>query len=145
MSGTIGKPYRFFYTAKNFQSGLMNVVAKVMKPSGALVGLFPLIELSDSYFSGAYYFDFTTNNSDTEGEYLISVKEPTANFRAISKVEFRKEGGGSGGGACKTDLKGLVQDGTILKGIVGKLDVELTGTVRGKIVQNQINGVILWP
>lgn len=86
MNGSLGRPYRVFYTAKNIQSGLTGIVANVMRPDGVVLGPFTLLELANTNFSGIYYFDLLTTQLMPEGEYLVTVKE--GSYKSPVKITF---------------------------------------------------------
>jgi hypothetical protein len=93
----LGRPYPIFYLARNAESGLTNITAKIKKPDGTYFGPFALSEDSESGFEGTYFYNFHTNAStDLEGEYLIVLSEPDVNHKAISRVSFEKLESGSG-------------------------------------------------
>jgi hypothetical protein len=89
MNGTLGKPYKFFYSARNFTSGLTDIIALVKKPDGSAKGTYSLSELSGSLFVGTYYFDLPTTQNEPEGEYSVIIYEQTSAHREIAKVTLQ--------------------------------------------------------
>jgi hypothetical protein len=132
MIGKLGTPYRVVYAAKFLQTGLTNIVAKVQKPNGAYIGLFPMIELSDPFFIGVYYFTLNLLVTEPEGEYVVSVYEPNINERSLTKVTMLVDFGGAGGGSTILDL-----DSTDLFGQISTQ--EIIGTV---LSNDTISGVV---
>ena len=70
--GFLTKTYRVGYIAKNFQTGLTNIVGAVFYPNGTVGGAATLTEMP-APFLGCYYFDFNTTTSDPEGEYFAII------------------------------------------------------------------------
>lgn len=148
MNGKLGRPYKIVYAAKNFASGLTNVVARVEKPNGTYIGLFPLIEDVDSFYAGTYYFNLVLSNSDLEGEYTVIIVEPTSAHREVYKVTMEREIDVTfnfedfdvkGKVTLDQKLKAKIIPLTILKGTISKESVMLTG----KILNNALVGKII--
>lgn len=148
MLGKLGRPYKISYTAKNFASGLTNIVARVEKPNGTYIGLFPLIEEVDSFYAGSYYFNLVLSNADLEGEYTVSIVEPTSGHREIFKVTMEREIDVTfnfedfdvkGKVTLNQKLKARIFPLPILKGTVQEQSVMLTG----KILNNALVGKIV--
>ena len=141
MNGTLGKPYKFFYSARNFVSGLTDIIALVKKPDGSTHGTFPLTELSGSLFFGTYFFDLTTIQADLSGEYTIVIYEQTAIFREISKVSMSLPSGDDLDVSIEAELFGKISSDII----IGKIEAStnLIGVIEnielsGKIIDNEI-------
>lgn len=88
----LGKPVEIGYISKNLRTGLTNIVAKVRKPDGSVVGPFGLTESAHIDFKGLYTFKFYTNAEvDDIGEYFVSILSPSENnHRAITKVTYEE-------------------------------------------------------
>lgn len=74
--GYLGIPERVFYESAHFVDGLLNIQAVVLKPDESVSGPFNLIG-APSGFAGVYFFDFYTQNSDPQGNYLVKIISPT--------------------------------------------------------------------
>jgi hypothetical protein len=145
MQGKLGVPYRFFYSSKNYVSGLTNIVAKVKRPDDVTLGVYVLIEVADVDFSGTYYFDIVANQLLPEGEYTVVIKELTSGFRQISKVTMTNQVESSAN-SSEIDIVGqLLPDNQIIGEIV--LDPLIIGTLFDAPIvgivddQKTINGV----
>jgi len=91
LNGKLGAPYRFFYSSKNYVSGLTNIMAKVKRPDDATLGIYTLVETGDADFAGTYYFDMVATQLMPEGEYTVIIKELSTGNRQISKVTLVNE------------------------------------------------------
>lgn len=90
LEGLIGRPLTVTYMAKNYQTGLTNIRAYVMKPDLTVVGAFPLMEYIHPLFSGVYSFEYVTNMTDSEGKYLITIVSPTEGHRVNISANFKR-------------------------------------------------------
>jgi hypothetical protein len=133
MNGILGVPFRFHYQAAGNASGLTNIRAKVRSPSGSYFGIFTLVEMADPDFFGVYYFDLITSATGEEGEYSIIIVEGLNGIREPSRVSFHHDLPKSLG-PHKHDINGKIDHNSEVKGIVGKLSVDLTGVVKGRIL-----------
>lgn len=130
MLGKLGRPYKVVYAAKNFVTGLTNIVARVEKPNGTYIGLFPLIESGDAFFTGIYSFDLNLSALNPEGEYTIVIIEPTSGHKDVRKVTMELDGAGGGGGGSGANsvlLFGKINN-NILTGKI-KMPSVLTGKI----------------
>lgn len=82
-----GTPYTVVYEAKNFLSGLINIVAMVRKPNGVVSGPFVLTEMP-APFTGRYSFDFLSNLTDPEGAYIVMISSASENIQITTKFEL---------------------------------------------------------
>jgi len=80
----LNSPYRTFYTAVDYLTGLTDVQAYVKRPDNVLEGPFTLTELTDTGLSGTYYFDYTMTLT---GVYLFTVDCVSNPKRAEKSVE----------------------------------------------------------
>lgn len=74
--GYLGVPFTLSYSARNYRSGLTNVIALVIKPNGSIAGPYQMSEAA-APFGGRYYAQFLTSTSDPEGEYLAEIFSPS--------------------------------------------------------------------
>jgi hypothetical protein len=133
MNGVLGIPFRFHYQASGNTAGLFDIVAKVRGPNGELVGIFNLVEMTDQDFRGVYYFDLLTNALGPEGEYTVIVLEGTSGIRSPARVSFHYNIPKTAG-QLKHDIIGKIDQPSLLKGVVAKVIVDLSGTVQGKVL-----------
>lgn len=85
----LGTPYRVVYAAKNFVSGVTGIVAKVMKPNNAVLGVYALSALPGGVdFAGLYYFDLITSTLDPEGEWVVVIQSPTEGIKDAQRISF---------------------------------------------------------
>ena len=83
--GLIGEPYRICYAAKNFTSGLTDVVLNVFKPNNISQGPYTMIEFTAPSGSGIYYFDYM--DSDIIGLYTFVMNSASISAKGV-KVEY---------------------------------------------------------
>lgn len=149
MNGKLGRPYKVVYVAKGFVSGLTNIVAKVEKPNGAYVGLFPLIEDTDSFYAGTYYFNLVLSSSEQEGEYTVVIVEPTSTHREVLKVTMEnpvnvdvtfnfEDFDVRGTVSLERNLKAKIMEQPMLRGVVKQQPL-----LSGKIINNSLVGKIV--
>lgn len=74
---TLGTPYRIFYQAKKFRSGLTDVVCRVMRPDLSVHATIPLVEVATLGFNGLYSCEVMTLASDPVGEWVARVVSAT--------------------------------------------------------------------
>jgi hypothetical protein len=86
----LGIPYRLAYVSKNYVTGFTDIIAMVMLPSGAVVGPYPMTEFLGLGFSGVYGYDFQSDISFVEGEYLVSVISPMEAVRSLIRFTLEK-------------------------------------------------------
>jgi hypothetical protein len=75
MASILGVPYKVFYAAKNFKTGLTDISAKIVKSDGVVIGPILLAELPEPGFTGTYTATIATSESDPEGDWLGIVNE----------------------------------------------------------------------
>ena len=115
----LGQKERITYTAKNLRSGLDDLTAYVIKPNGAKVGPFEVLEYADSNFRGFYFFDFHTNKSiDDFGTYTGVIVSPTEIHRAPFKIVYDEISVG--------ELNDIVDSVTDAIKMLSKVDLEVT-------------------
>lgn len=83
----LGIPYRVFYEAKNFRTGLTDIVGLVSKPNSSMQGPYAMTELTGA-FAGIYFFDYHTSEGDPEGEYLALVISPTDGIKDSKRISL---------------------------------------------------------
>jgi len=149
MNGKIGRPYKVVYVAKGFTTGLTNIVAKVEKPNGSYVDLFPLIEDVDSFYAGTYYFNLVTSLADPEGEYTVVIVEPTSTHREVLKVTLEnpisvdvtfnfEDFDVKGKVYLERKLTAKIIEQPILRGVIKEQPL-----LSGKIINNSLVGKII--
>ena len=84
----LGIPFKITYWAKNAQSGLTSITAKVMRPDGAIIGPLILTEVADAFFAGSYTATYTPGVSDPEGNYIIALSSPGESSHKAFKTEY---------------------------------------------------------
>lgn len=77
-------PFRIFYVAKNFTTGLTDVGLYVRRPDGVREGAFIMTEINDPYLSGSYYYDYLPTQ---QGYYLFAMDSPSQPKRAEKSIE----------------------------------------------------------
>jgi hypothetical protein len=144
MNGKLGKPYKFFYSARNYVSGLVDIIALVKNPDGTTNGTYSLSELTGSLFLGTYYFDFPTTQNDPEGEYSVIIYEQTSGHREIAKVSMNLPVDGSDyiadpeifGTLSENIVTGAIQEDPELIGAIG--EIQLTG----KLIESTLSAIM---
>lgn len=85
----LGTAYRLAYEAKNFRSGLTDVVAVISRPDGTIDGPYSCVEML-GVFTGVYAATYMSSLGYPEGEYLAAYVSPTENLRALSRFTLQK-------------------------------------------------------
>ena len=80
MTSILGVPYKIYYAAKNFKTGLTNISAKIVKSNGIVIGPILLAEIPEPGFSGTYTATIATSESDPEGDWLGIVSETNHSY-----------------------------------------------------------------
>lgn len=84
----LGVPFKISYWAKDAQSGLSSITAKIMRPDGIIIGPLILTELADAFFAGSYSATYTPGENDPEGNYIIAISSPNENSHKAFKTEY---------------------------------------------------------
>lgn len=125
----LGVSYQLAYEAKNFRSGLTDIIAMVVKPNGAVVGPVSLTEFVAMGFQGLYGYSFVTQLNDPEGEYLASIISPTENIRDFHRFTLDQRPAASGV---------TIQSAGSVIGYVNA-----TAIIQGNVIQNnEVMGVV---
>ena len=96
--------FKIHYEAKNFETGLTDVVAYVKKPNGVVSGLMPMTENS-APFNGTYGVDYQVLLSDPHGEYIGIAVSPTNGIKSSFRFSVSESGTVSGGGSCDESVE----------------------------------------
>lgn len=136
----LGVPYRLAYEAKNFTSGLSNIIAVVLRPDGSFGSAMSMAELTAPGFAGIYAAQYASSTSDPEGEYLAVVISPTDNVRDVHRftLELRPT---IATAPFMPALLGVVPDQPPVAGMVG------SGGIIGEVMDNsqQLGGSVGQP
>lgn len=89
--GTLGKPYRVVYTAKNFVAGLSQIKIRVIKPNLTLSTLLPMSEFTEEGLTGCYYYDFETTKDDSLGDYIMIIDNPEQSHKCSLRINYQSE------------------------------------------------------
>lgn len=82
----LGTPYRVVYAAKNYAAGVPGIVARVVKPNNAVLGVYALTPLAP--FTGLYYFDLITIPGEPEGEWIAFIESPAEGVKDVHRISF---------------------------------------------------------
>ena len=144
MNGKLGRPYRFFYSARNYVTGLSDILAQVKKPDGSLHGNYTLSEFTGGLFDGTYYFNILSTQNDPAGEYTVAIVEQTSGHKTIQKVTL-DTASVDGVEVAEPELFGVLKDEYINASIVsqstlnGSLESE---SLSAKVEDSKISAVI---
>jgi len=87
----LGVPYNILYVAKNEESGISGIVAKVLAPDLSVFATITLSEVGIAGFEGSYTGVISTDeNTGQEGDYLILFTEPNGH-KQMHRVSIMKE------------------------------------------------------
>ena len=145
MNGRLGRPYRFFYSAKNYATGLSNIIAQVKKPNGSFHGNYTLLEFTGGLFDGSYYFDIPSTQNDPEGEYVIAILEQTSLHKTTQKVTLDLNTSDGGAEIQDPDLFGRIYSESITGKIInnGSLVAHVNNdSLSAKLSEDIIVGLI---
>lgn len=89
--GTLGKPYRVVYTAKNFVSGLSQITATVIRPDLTISPSYEMYEFDNVALKGCYYYDLETSADDPLGDYIVIINNPEQSMKDGIRITYQSE------------------------------------------------------
>lgn len=89
--GTLGKPYRIVYTAKNFKTGLTQISCKIIKPDLTISVRNNMCEFEDLDLKGCYYYDFETTLQDQLGDYIVIIHNPEQVHKEGLRITYQSQ------------------------------------------------------
>ena len=87
--GTLGKPYRIVYTAKNFVTGLTLITIKLIKPNRDISLAYSMLEFVDEDLKGCYYYDLETTKEDELGDYIAIINNPEQAHKQGYRITYQ--------------------------------------------------------
>jgi len=86
--GTLGKPYRIVYTAKNFIRDLIGITCKIIRPDLTISGPYEMTEFYDEDLKGCYYYDFETTKTDELGDYIVIINNAPQALKEALRIRY---------------------------------------------------------